>query len=380
MKQKYNHAAVAKPKPKSADSKRPKKQAKDHSAKSQPALKHDIPTELQQLLLTIFQNAFQEPQDRPLSDVLQEVKKHLYNRDFGTAFGSEEYLRAYALRWSPSRALCYLKLLDGIFKGNLENSSKSEPAECSQQVVKMTCLGGGAGAELVAIAGLLALRTKPSSAGEIASKQQEVETGVSTLSGLRIEADFVDIADWENVIDILAQGAVTAPPLSAYASAAAKASNVPLLDASSISANFVKRDVLDLSEQELKNMVHGKNVITILFTLNELYTMSITKTQAFLLALTQAVEIGSLLLVVDSAGSYSSVGLNGHEKKYPMHWLLDHALLDSLPEDRVRGAEDRPRWDKLQEQESEWFRIPEGLRYPLELENMRYQLHLYRRL
>jgi 25S rRNA (uracil2843-N3)-methyltransferase len=78
-----------------------------------------------------------------------------------------------------------------------------------------------------------------------------------------------------------------------------------------------------------------------------------------------------------------------------MHWLLDHTLLkvaasaslgaeeengQSEAKDKRAREQECPRWEKLKEEESTWFRLPEGLNYPLELEDMRYQLHLYRRL
>ena len=42
---------------------------------------------------------------------------------------------------------------------------------------------------------------------------------------------------------------------------------------------------------------------------------------------------------------------------------------------RVEGA---VTWEKLESADSVWFRLAEGLRYPIPLENMRYQMHLYR--
>jgi 25S rRNA (uracil2843-N3)-methyltransferase len=38
------------------------------------------------------------------------------------------------------------------------------------------------------------------------------------------------------------------------------------------------------------------------------------------------------------------------------------------------------KWEKIHEDESRWFRLASTLQYPIELENMRMQLHLYRRL
>jgi len=121
-----------------------------------------------------------------------------------------------------------------------------------------------------------------------------------------------------------------------------------------------------------------------------LYTVSMPATQKFLFELTAATNKGTLLLVVDSPGSYSTVTLNGQEKKYPMHWLMDHTLLNVVERSAelnnftdvqsTEAPQASPRWKKLISEESRWFRLPDGLKYPLELENMRYQMHLYRRL
>ena len=102
-------------------------------------------------------------------------------------------------------------------------------------------------------------------------------------------------------------------------------------------------------------------------------------TQKFLLLLISVLQPGALLLVIDSPGSYSSVTLNGAEKKYPMQWLLDHTLLEQATENR--GSKDEiVRWEKIKEDGSRWYRLDERLRYPIELENMRMQVHLYRKL
>ena len=81
-------------------------------------------------------------------------------------------------------------------------------------------------------------------------------------------------------------------------------------------------------------------------------------------------------MVIDSAGSYSEVTLNGNTKKYPMQWLLDYTLLENCKRETTSGS---ITWTKIQGNDGVWFRLPEGLKYPLELENMRYQIHLYKR-
>ena len=315
---------------------------------------------------------------------MQEVKGHLYRRDFEAAFGRDEYLQAYAVRWSSSRALGYARLLDGVFKDYFDRKTSRGD---STEPLRITCLGGGAGAELVALAGAIKLRLEPNPTADAADALADVSLDEpGNAPGRRIEASFVDIADWGSIINHLYQGTTTAPPMSAYASAALQASNRALIPISSFDASFQQQDVLSLSADELCAIVSGRHLVTIFFTLNELYTTSMSKARAFLLKLTQVVDPGTYLLVVDSAGSYSTVSLNGQEKKYPMHWLLDHALLKPVPiqknmegsgATRNKRSEGKPSWEKLREKESEWFRIPEGLKYPLDLENMRYQLHLY---
>ena len=57
-----------------------------------------------------------------------------------------------------------------------------------------------------------------------------------------------------------------------------------------------------------------------------------------------------------------------------MKWLVDHVLLGE------GEGKDGAEWEKIVEDDSRWFRLPEGLSYPIALENMRYQIHLYRRL
>ena len=73
---------------------------------------------------------------------------------------------------------------------------------------------------------------------------------------------------------------------------------------------------------------------------------------------------------MDSPGSYSEAAVGKEKKKYPMQWLLDHTLVEIETPDY--------HWEKLESEESVWFRVPEELFYPIPLENMRYQLHLYR--
>jgi 25S rRNA (uracil2843-N3)-methyltransferase len=333
--------------------KKTKKSSKPSETRNKPRQEEptqSIPLELQQLLLNIFKNSFSERLESNIQPLLQEVKGHLFNRDFATAFGRNDYLEAYAARWSPPRALGYVQALV-----DLKEPIMSTLADSNGKIV---CLGGGAGAEMVAIAGFINLLNRTENSDE---KPKPLEVCA------------IDVSDWTTVVEKLSQSVKTTPPSSKYASAAAQASNTPLIDHGTLSVTFHQQDVLTADLTVLTPLLHDACLITLLFTLNELYSTSLSATQRFLMNLTACLKEGALLLVIDSPGSYSSVMLNGAEKKYPMQWLLDHTLLQ-------QGSKGEPApWTKLTEDESRWFRLDAGLTYPIDLENMRFQLHLYRR-
>lgn len=316
-----------------------------------------IPLELQQLLLNIFKSSFSERLESNIQPLLQEVKGHLYNRDFLNAFGRNDYLEAYAARWSPSRSLGYIQVLADL-KEHI-SSSLSPPSDGQGLHGKIVCLGGGAGAEIVALGGLL-------------NHLQRSETVVEKQIKLDVVA--VDIADWSLVVEGLVRNATIAPTLSKYASAAARTVNTPLVKLENFSVEFHQRDILNTDFATLRPLIEEVTLVTIMFTLNELYSTSLSLTQKFLLNLTSCLQEGALLLVVDSPSSYSTISLNGAEKKYPMQWLLDHTLLEQANKGEVAA------WQKVEEDDSRWFRLQPELKYPIELENMRFQLHLYKRL
>lgn len=277
--------------------------------------------------------------------------------------------------------------------------------------LRVACFGGGA-AEAIAFGGLIKYLRDASASSSSTVEQtpkpvenptEEVTTLSDTLQTttltptpeLTINLTLLDIAPWTSVVSKLETGLFTPPTISKYASAAVKAANRPsLLTPTDISTTFQTTDVFSLSLKQLTTDF-GKEamLLTLLFTLNELYSVSISKTTAFLLNLTMAVKKGTLLLVVDSPGSYSetAVGSGGGEgKKYPMKWLLDHVMVGKQKKKAVEGEEEvaaeeegekeEKAWVKVVEDDSRWWRIAESLKYPIALENMRYQIHLYKRI
>jgi len=318
----------------------------------------------QQILLDIFKSVFAETlSSATFATTLQDVKTALFNRDFGKAFGSEPFLDVYAARWSPTRALCYASILSSI-QAYLEDIYQPCPdgqaPELSPPAKHLAVLAvGAAAAETVAFGGFL--RSTPAVGGSL------------TL---------VDSGPWTSIIHRLRAAVTTPPEVSVYASAAAKASNAAVVAPSRLAATHLRRDVLQLDGDELAALAGpAPLLVTLFFTLNELFTSGgVGSTTAFLLRLGDAVRPGSLLLVVDSPGSYSETSVGAQARRYPMQWLLDKVLLAT---GNGGGGEDDAKsgtWEKLESQDSVWFRLSQGLDYPIALEDMRYQLHLYRRL
>jgi 25S rRNA (uracil2843-N3)-methyltransferase len=358
------------PKPKkAAQSKKKSQESKADSAETIQSRDTQRPTpwapeqaQEQQLLLDVFRNTFKTVLSSPdeMNKTLQEIKTALFNREFDRAFGNEEFLDAYAARWSPTRALCYERVLHrATVEFNLEHlypnydpkRSETEPTT-EPRTLKVVSIGGGA-AELAAVAAFLRGKLQQTTSAELV---------------------IVDSGPWKTVIDKLYTGLTTPPPVSPYANAAAKAAAAaadPFVTGDRLSVKFEQHDVLSLPSGKLESIIGDKPLlVTLCFTLNELFTAGgLGKTTLFLSALTSTLPVGSLLLIVDSAGSYSEIGVGSSAKKYPMQWLMDKVL---------SGDIDGRSWAKLEADESAWFRLKQDLDYPIQLENMRHQVHVHR--
>ncbi|KAK4203269.1 hypothetical protein QBC40DRAFT_274943 [Triangularia verruculosa] len=310
------------------------------------------PSELKhyQLILDIFQRTFNDVlRDANFEPQLQTLKQSLFDRDFATAFtNTPSNLPIYSARWSPPRALAYSSIFTSLSPHlpKLYSSTNNLP-----------CLAiGGCSAELAAFASALTLL--PSS-----------PSGHITL---------LDSAPWAPVLDSLSNSLTTSPPISKYASKGT-VHQPAFISLARLSYKFLEQDALATPFSQLFTS-DAPQLVTLFFTLNELFTSSgIGKTTSFLLNLSSAIPIGSLLLVVDSPGSYSETTVGTSQKKYPMAWLMDKILSSVCPDVKPSETpEGRIKWKKLETHESIWFRLPEELDYPIALENMRYQLHLYK--
>ncbi|KAH0611173.1 uncharacterized protein H6S33_011600 [Morchella sextelata] len=349
-------------------------------------------TKESQEILDLFHHAFNALFTPQLPELLQKVKTHLFNRDFLEAFGAQENLEAYVVRWSPSRALCYRE----VFL-ELSPALRKVFELKGEEKVEIVCIGGGAGAEVVAVAAAvkslmraeLAAAPAPaiakeegSKAGEntgdeeVSEEPEEAGEGPDEAKGLENDLESltltsdsppattptpsrslhmtaIDIADWTSITTTLTTALTTAPTPT-------RAAYIP---PTLYSVDFHHHDILTPRDTPL--IPPTTRLITLLFTTNELYTQSRAATTNFFLSLKELVQPGCLLLVLESAGSYSTVLVNG--KTFPMGMLLDHTLL----------AGDV--WEKVLGEDAKWFRLPEGLRYPIELENMRFMVRVYRK-
>ncbi|MCJ1251545.1 hypothetical protein MMC30_008780 [Trapelia coarctata] len=391
-----------------------------HHALQKPAMA------LRQSLLDVFKDSVSDGFNDTLLKHIQHVKGYLFDRDFDKAFGSKPLLEAYSLRWSPSRALAYLDLVCGLpqisrlFRNVKDDAtmplpygqaplpldSASQPdtnleerasatlqttQDCAPSPTIVTCLGAGAGAEIMAFAGymrcLLDLESTDTSGGpEDPSRKVIPPPEAAQTSGLVLK--IVDMADWSTVIGNLHAGATTSPPFSKYAASNRKNQRGAFVDPEHFFVEFERRNILCMETENMAKTLRNSPLITLFFTLNELYSVSMSKTTNFLLNLTFLTQPGTLLLVVDSPGSYSTVRVGsspgadskGAERRYPMTWLLDHTLLEASSIERNDEPTQKRQWEKITWNDSRWFRLSGDLKYPLDLEDMRYQYHLYKRI
>lgn len=387
-----------------------------------------ISVQQQQILLNIFRTTFPISVDyEALKPVLQEINNALQERKFELAFGKEEWLEAYAVRWSPSRSLCYAAVLVEVCEELRQgNNSKwvNRLLEVGCGPARVVCFGGDA-AEVVAFGGMLKHLRPDAGGNPITTASVPVTDKASTMDEAAILAPILPLLDvllvnsasWSSVNSSLSTAVITPPILSNYASANARANNASLLSSTAFSSAFKQCNILDTNVEELRTMLATTSkiestltpvLITLFFTLHDLYTDSIAKTTAFLLKLTKIAPKDSLLLVVDSPGSQSEAAIgaekDGAEKKrYPMHWMMDHILLGEKrrkggnsdgrsqkeelekEEDDEEGTMDASQvdenmWEKVLEDHNRWFKLDDALKYPVSLENIRFQVHLFRRL
>jgi len=333
-----------------------------------------------------------------LKGVLREINEKVLVREWAEALGTEEKREAFAVRWSPSRALAYANVVAELCRRGEEEEWSVLPSsdDEAQRTMKAVCFGGNA-AEVMAFAALLRY-LRPSAAGK---PQTELDEGsLPEKSQPHLDMTVIDSADWKSGLDKLLLATTTPPPLSKYASASARASNHSLLSPSAISLTFQQNDILTMTAKQVIDTVGNTPCLTTFFlTLGNLYNFSIPKTTAFMYKLDAVLAVGSIILIIDVIGSSvpspsaATADPESEEAKpYTLSWLLDRVLLGK-PAEKVptqgRGKKvveeeeaNKPvvRWEKIVAEDMKINKLDEKLRYPGSLENVKFQVLAYRRV
>lgn len=289
--------------------------------------------EVLDLFATTFENELVPLNQETLKEQIQAVKGLLYNRDYIGAFDSDINRAAYVCRWSPSRSLCYSSLFTHLTPV-LETLTGKDS--------KILCIGGGAGGELVSFANIFTM----------------CNVSNRNFKGT-MNVNIIDIANWDDILDRLR----------------AEISKKWLYQedrSDRFSVKFQNRDALKLDDnKELGEL----DLITVLFTANELFTEQRAATMLFLQRLSQHCKPGCKLLIVESAGSYSHITLTSG-KKFPIQFLLDTVLIGSSTQAPKKHHE-QGSWSLLAHDDSTWYRNDQNDMYALKLENMRFFYRLY---
>ncbi|KAK9894653.1 hypothetical protein P389DRAFT_212401 [Cystobasidium minutum MCA 4210] len=276
-------------------------------------------------ILSLLTALNQPVMNAELPATLQAVKAHLYARNYAAAFGQPDYLRAYTARWVSGRALAYRSLFMGIHDLVEESQKRGK----SNQITRALCIGGGAGSEILALASLT----------------QELSD-----FGTRLQVTAVDSADWTLILDEM--GSLIKSRWK--------------MNEDTFGLIIKHQDILDtyatLPFQE-------QDLITCLYTTNELFSASRVKTMSLLSHLSQVCKEGALLVIAESTGSYSEIQVG--TKTYPLELILDQKLAGKNGE-----------WEVVCKDQSLWYRVPEESKgkYGLQIENTHMLVRVYRKL
>ncbi|AOA63931.1 GQ67_03159T0 [Komagataella phaffii] len=280
-------------------------------------------------IIKVFQTCFQDmfEDQTELNQLVQSVKGDLYNRDYAAAFGEERKRDAYVIRWSPARALAY----SSLFSQLKEVRELIYDFSDEKKDLDVLAVGGGAGSELVALNSIYCF-----------AKEAYPNTEK------KITVTLVDIADWSLVVDKITDFT----------------KKYWLYKTATYKPEFVNHDILKPGVSFV-----NRDLITLLFTTNELFAEDRTEATKFLQRLSSECKSGALLLIAESAGSFSHIQVG--KKKFPLTFLIDTILCG-------RPGSDNGAWTIIDGNDSVWYRTPK-VQYDLKLENMRFFYRLYRK-
>lgn len=311
-----------------------------------------------------------------LQKILREIKDRFLERNYQAIFSDvqfDERLLTYFVYYTPSRAICYSYICrnsgDGLIAdiisgrdrlrqiertrrrqsrlGNHENVP-DDIFESFNRITKIACIGAGAGAEILGIydtycAELNDTKWPLEGSGEYRDLlYSEFASKISGSHSTGIDINILDMGCWDKIIEKINSN----------------------IRNDAFKLHFYRRDILDLTEEEIHELICcGKNLITMMFVLNELFQANKARAAQFITHLVKNLEINAYLLIVESAGSFSEIKVGNRD------FMVFHLL------DRVNSLE------KVHSCDSTWHRISqqvkENYRYPLN--DMRYFIRIYKK-
>ncbi|GMF06159.1 unnamed protein product [[Candida] boidinii] len=287
-----------------------------------------------------------------------KITSDLFNREYLKAWDSDAKREAYAIRWSSSRALAYGCLFaeqryirNCLFEKEEDDKEEEDDGEgnvtINQHIKHILCIGAGAGGEVIGLSSMISKFLQKQEINELRANERI----------FKVHA--VDIANWGNIIN----------DIDTYVNENWIKPNNINTAVNKVELKFDNKDVLKMSHEELN--LKNLNLITSMFTTNELISESKLETIKFLKTLSTYCSKNCLFLIVESAGSYSNVSIGS--KQFPVFFLIDMILCGK------RGDENSGAWEIVDENDSIWYRVNKDIDYILKLENMRFFYRLYRK-
>ncbi|KAH7312714.1 hypothetical protein B0I35DRAFT_437575 [Stachybotrys elegans] len=341
-----------------------------------------IPQELQQLVLDIYRETFPACNDfEELKPALREIKDAVAQGNFEQAFGTEDKREKFTIRWSPSKALACSNILASVFNELKEEESVNLLKHGQDHRAINVLSFGQAPAGLMAFMALMKHQDFDLASNSPSPLSSDGNSESQCSHNSRWNIHLIHAVDWSHVISSLHQSLTQPRPLSKYASAKARASNMPPLAHDALSWHFTQSDAVGCEAEALHDMMGScPALITLLFTLGDMYSSSISQASAFLRNLTASAPKGSLLVVVDDMKTYPE----GQEEGLHLSELIYGALNPEERREEPRREEDAleksKAWEKLVEHDDNVFQIRKGLWFPVSLENIKYQIHVLKRL
>ncbi|KAL0084830.1 hypothetical protein F4703DRAFT_1592941 [Phycomyces blakesleeanus] len=228
----------------------------------------------EQSILILILKACTPTFSRPdFGKTLQSIKANFVQRDYEGIFTDAENLQVYSAAYVPGRALCYYEIF-----------CRPQLSRVLAKNSLVYAVGSGSGSELVSIAA--AMTRAP-------ADRQKVHLAMQ------------DIGEWADVLGLFEEKIRTDWKLTT----------------DQLTCIYEQGDVLSTeNEARRTELISSADLITFMFVMNELFVKK-APAMALIQSLVSSMKKGALLLIVESAGSFSHLKVG--DKTYMVYTLLD---------------------------------------------------------